>query len=206
MKRCTDDTPLIRIIDDDPSALESVSFMLACEGYELRTYACARDFLADDMPTRPGCVILDVRMPEMSGLELFAELRRRGSRNPVVFLTGHGDIEMAVQAMRDGAANFLVKPVDGTKLVQAVGAALAGARIHSLGLDDVDELKSRWAELTDREKEVIRAVAAGHMNKTIAAELDISVRTVEAHRASAIRKIGLSSPAQLAALTAMIPK
>ena len=202
--RSTDETPLIRVVDDDPSALDGIRFMLLCEGYDITTYPSARSFLTDDMPSRPGCIILDVRMPEMSGLELFAELRRRGNRNPVLFLTGHGDIEMAVQAMQDGAADFLVKPIDGTKLVQAVSKALTKFRARSLGVSDPAAMRAKWATLTEREKEVMRAVAKGWMNKTIAADLDISIRTVEAHRAAAIRKIGLSSPAQLACLMAEI--
>lgn len=187
---------LVRVVDDDPSTLEGLGFMLRCEGYEVKTYSSASDFLRDDMPTVPGCVILDVRMP------LFAELRRRQYGQPVLFLTGHGDIEMAVQALHDGAADFLVKPVDGSKLTEAVAKALEAKRRVEMGLPDLTEMLDRWSKLTTREKEIVLCVGRGWMNKTIACEYDISIRTVEAHRASALRKLGLTTPAQIAELIA----
>lgn len=193
---------LVRVVDDDPSTLEGLGFMLRCEGYEVKTYSSAAEFLRDDMPTVPGCVILDVRMPDMTGLELFAELRRRQYGQPVLFLTGHGDIEMAVQALHDGAADFLVKPVDGSKLTEAVAKALEAKRRVEMGLPDLTAMLDRWGKLTTREKEIVLCVGRGWMNKTIACEYDISIRTVEAHRASALRKLGLTMPAQIAELIA----
>lgn len=192
--------PLIRIVDDDEHALDGLRFMLRCEGHDVKTYASAMAFLRDDMPSRTGCLILDVRMPEMSGIELFHELLRRRYRQPIIFLTGHGDIEMAVEAMRQGAADFLVKPVDAEKLVESVNRALMNRANDEEGLTDIELLRDRWETLTGREQEVLRCVARGWMNKTIAANLDISIRTVEAHRAKALHKIGLQTPAQITAL------
>lgn len=188
---------LIRIVDDDASILEGLSFMLRCEGYDVRTYTDAVTFLHEDMPSLPGCLILDVRMPNMTGLELFAELRRRHYAQPVLFLSGHGDIEMAVQALHDGAADFLVKPVDGAKLVEAVAKAFEVSQCRASGLEDLSLLCRRWETLTKREKEIIRCVGRGWMNKTIACEYDISIRTVEAHRAKALHKLGLQTRTQV---------
>ncbi|HJD07629.1 MAG TPA: LuxR C-terminal-related transcriptional regulator, partial [Candidatus Sutterella merdavium] len=117
-------------------------------------------------------------------------------------LTGHGDIEMAVQALHDGAADFLVKPVDGSKLTEAVAKALEAKRRVEMGLPDLTAMLDRWGKLTTREKEIVLCVGRGWMNKTIACEYDISIRTVEAHRASALRKLGLTTPAQIAELIA----
>ena len=194
--------PLVRIVDDDPDQLASLEIMLSAEGWDVACYERASDFFAEDTPSRPGCLILDVRMPDMTGLELFAELRRRQYGQPVLFLTGHGDIEMAVQALHDGAADFLVKPVDGSKLTEAVAKALEAKRRVEMGLPDLTEMLDRWSKLTTREKEIVLCVGRGWMNKTIACEYDISIRTVEAHRASALRKLGLTTPAQIAELIA----
>lgn len=199
-------SPLIRIVDDEHSTLDAIAFILKCEGYDTVTYCSAKDFLTQDAPSQTGCVILDVRMPEMTGLELFDELRRRGIRLPVIFLTGHGDIEMAVDAMKDGALDFLVKPVDGTKLVDAVGRALMTQRGTTTDAAKLAEYVERWQTLTSREREVIQAVAKGWMNKTIAAELDISIRTVEVHRANAQHKLGLAIPAHLSGMIDVLRK
>ena len=188
---------VVRVVDDDKDALEAVCFMIACEGFDVRTYSSAMDFLHDDMPSMPGCVILDVRMPDMSGLELFEELRKRRYEQPVIFLSGHGDIEMAVEALHEGASDFLVKPVNGDKLISAIKKVHASIADERMGLRDEKSLKLKWDGLTEREKEIARYVAEGWMNKTIACEFGISVRTVEVHRARALQKIGLHDSAQI---------
>lgn len=188
---------VVRVIDDDKDALDAVGFMIACEGFEVKTYSSAMDFLHDDMPSMPGCVILDVRMPDMSGLELFEELRRRKYEQPVIFLSGHGDIEMAVEALHEGASDFLVKPVNGDKLISAIKRVQESIADDRMGLKDEKSLKQKWDALTEREKEITKYVAKGWMNKTMACEFGISVRTVEVHRARALQKIGLHDSAQI---------
>ncbi len=198
--------PLIRALDDDPDQLVSLDMLLSSEGWDVAVYDNARDFYVNDTPSRPGCLILDVRMPEVSGLEVQEELARRGIDLPIIFLTGHGDIDMAVFAVRSGAKDFLTKPVQPEKLLSAV------ARVVQEDLDrrqlgkGEDEWKEKFASLTDREKEIIRWAAQGFMNKRIALKLDISERTVQAHRLSAYKKLGTHSVADLAPLTVLIER
>ena len=201
-ERRKDEAPLIRIVDDDGDLRDALLYMLSQEGWEAVAFPDAESFLRSAAPSAPGVLILDVRMPDMTGLELFAELRRRQYPQPVLFLTGHGDIEMAVEALHAGAADFLVKPVDGSKLTEAVAKALEAKRRVEMGLPDLTAMLDRWGKLTTREKEIVLCVGRGWMNKTIACEYDISIRTVEAHRASALRKLGLTTPAQIAELIA----
>lgn len=200
------DDCLIRIVDDDERVLDALEFILTCEGYSVKTYANGHDFLCDDAPSRPGCVISDIRMPGMTGLELFSELQRRNYRRPLCFLTAHGDVEMAVDALKDGAVDYLLKPVEANKLFAAVSRALRLDRERRAEIDDTVWWEDRWAQLTSREKEVIAHVAEGLMSREIANRLDISTRTVEAHRASALHKLHLQTPAQVAVMLAGLKK
>ena len=179
--------PLIRIIDDDAQALEAVDFMLKCEGYSTVAYSSAAEFLVDDIPSRPGCL-----------LELFDELLNRNYPHPVLFMTAFGDIESAVTAMKKGAVDYLVKPVAAEKLFAGVVNALKIDRKRREGLVGSPFWSDRWVSLTDREREVVKLVAKGLMSRQIAIELDISQRTVEVHRASGLKKLQIQTPAQAA--------
>lgn len=190
--------PLIRIIDDDAQALEAVDFMLKCEGYSTVAYSSAAEFLVDDIPSRPGCLLSDIRMPDMMGTELFDELLNRNYPHPVLFMTAFGDIESAVTAMKKGAVDYLVKPVAAEKLFAGVVNALKIDRKRREGLVGSPFWSDRWASLTDREREVVKLVAKRLMSRQIAIELDISQRTVEVHRASGLKKLQIQTPAQAA--------
>ena len=151
--------PLIRIIDDDAQALEAVDFMLKCEGYSTVAYSSAAEFLVDDIPSRPGCLLSDIRMPDMMGTELFDELLNRNYPHPVLFMTAFGDIESAVTAMKKGAVDYLVKPVAAEKLFAGVVNALKIDRKRREGLVGSPFWSDRWVSLTDREREVVKLVA-----------------------------------------------
>jgi FixJ family two-component response regulator len=188
------------IVDDDTSFLRSLSRLLTAVGYSVEAYASAPDFLARPDPDRPGCVIADLQMPGINGLQLQDQLR--GSQNPlpVVFLTGQGDIPTTVSAMRSGAEDFLTKRAPKEELLAAVERALArDAREREQRLRQ-RELRGRLDELSQREKEVLGYVVQGKMNKEIAADLDINLRTVKLHRTNLTRKLNVQSVAELTRL------
>ena len=184
---------LVRIVDDDETMLNSYRFMLGAVGWQVKCYQQARAFL-DDQNDAAGCLVLDVRMPQMSGLELHAEMRRLGVTLPVIFVTGHGDVDMAVQTMKDGAVDFMLKPVVPDRLKEAV--LHCKRRLSEL---QNNALESDARSLTEREREVAQLVVQGLSNKAIAAKLSIAERTVKFHRASACEKLGVGSTAQLIA-------
>jgi FixJ family two-component response regulator len=191
---------LIHVVDDDAALRASVVFLLESVGWQARDYPSAEAFLADADRTRPGCALLDVRMPGFSGLELQRAMRDAGMRLPVIFLTGHGDVSLAVQAMKDGALDMLEKPFRDQALLDAVGRAVR----MSLADREADAthraLRALYDHLTPREREVARLVSLGQPNKRIARELDISEKTVHIHRAHVMEKMGVHSGAQLARL------
>ena len=191
--------PLIRVVDDNDDTRDSLVFMLRCEGWETAAYSSAEAFLAGDVPSRTGCLVLDIRMAGMSGLELQQELVRRRSRLPVIFLTGHADIPTAVNAMREGAFTFLQKPVDPLKLLPAVARA-AEADARKRGAEHLPA--ERLNLLTERETEIIRLAADGMVSRQIAEQLGLSRRTVEHYRASALKKLGVSTAAEAALILA----
>lgn len=199
-----DEAPLIRIVDDDPDLRDALVFMLSNEGWAARAWPDGPSFLREDAPSRPGVCILDVRMPGMSGIELHAELRRRGIDLPVIFLTAHGDIDMAVDELRKGAFHFLQKPLDAAKLLAAVADAVEEDRRRRCGLPNLEEAKARFASLRPREREVIEMLGEGALNADIARRLGLSVRTVEAHRAAAYVKLRVKSAADAAQILAML--
>jgi len=185
------------IVDDDAGVLDSVAFLLRTVGIPAETYASAQAFLDAYDPDKPGCLILDVRMPAMSGLELQEELRSLGSTLPIIFLTAHGDVPMAVEAVKSGAVDFLQKPFRDQELVDKIHRALeenARAREVAAARRGV---AARIESLTAREREVMDAVVAGKANKVIAGDLGLSQRTVEIHRAHVMEKMGAESLAQL---------
>ncbi len=188
---------VIHVVDDDDSFRTAVSRLLKAAGYATKPYRSAGDFLLDPPAEGPGCVLLDVRMPGPSGLELQESIARRGDALPVVFLTGHGDIRQSVRAMRRGAVDFLTKPVPRRELLEAIESALARQRSEGDGAGRRREAARRFESLTAREREVFERVVAGRLNKQIAAELGISERTVKAHRARIMEKMEVGSVAEL---------
>ena len=192
--------PLIHVVDDDDSLRTALLRLLHAAGHEARGYSSAGEFLLAPPPDRPGCVLLDVRMPGPSGLDLQAALQRQGVALPVVFLSGHADVAAGVRAMKSGAVDFLSKPVEREALLEAVGRALERDRAARAEREDAASLRERFASLTSREREVLDLLVAGRLNKQIGGALGIAERTVKAHRATLMAKLGAESPAGLGAL------
>ena len=188
---------LIRVIDDDAEMRESLEFLLSTEGWKVRTYPSAKAFLdADDMMV-PGCMLLDIRMPDMSGLELQEVLKKKDYALPILFITAHGDITLAVDAVKKGAFDFLPKPIDDAKLLQSVEDAVAldwELRSHH---QNVDGLRKDLTTLTPREREVAELVGQGLMNKVIADRLGIAEKTVQVHRGQVCRKLKVRSAVEI---------
>jgi len=192
--------PLIHIVDDDEAMRDSLAWLLDGERYAVHTYASGEDFLERHAPGRPACVILDMRMPGISGVEVHEQLARRGTGTPVIFVTGHGDVPMAVDAIKRGAFDFIEKPFSETKLMAIVDRALE-EDARKAGADDAQSgIAQRLGKLSPREREVLDLVIAGKMNKTIADAMNISIKTVEAHRAKVMDKMGAKSLAELVQL------
>lgn len=192
--------PLIRVIDDDDSVRRSWAFLLSGESYDVVTFADANSFLASSDFRRYGAILLDVRMPNMSGLELQNKLKAMGCDLPIIFISGHGDIDMAVNTLKNGAVDFLQKPVNDTRLLEVIDAAVARNKAARRDQAEVAGFKARLEQLTQREREVIRMVAQGYSNKEVAAEFGISEKTVQVHRGSAYRKLDLHNAAGIARL------
>jgi two-component system response regulator DctR len=195
----------VYLVDDDTGVREAVSFLLASRGLEVREHDSGPSLLeALQGAARPlrGVFLLDIRMEPMSGLRLHDELIAQGLRNPVLFLTGHGDIPMAVQALHKGAFDFLEKPYGDNALVERIEQALAVEAAMHVQDERAAEREARLASLSERERTVMLRVAAGKLNKVIADELHISVRTVEVHRARVYAKLGVNSAAAVATLLA----
>jgi two-component system response regulator DctR len=196
---------IVYLLDDEAAVLDAIGFLLASRGLDVRAHATGPELLAtvDATPQpQPGVFLLDIRMEPMSGLRVFDELVARRLRNPVLFLSGHGDIPMAVDALRNGAFDFLEKPYGDNALADRVEQALAvDAGMHQTDTRTEERL-ARLASLTEREHEVMQRVAAGKLNKVIADELHVSVRTVEVHRARVYAKLGVRSAAEVATLLA----
>lgn len=188
---------LVRIVDDDDSLRDALRFVLETEGWRVVDYRSANDFFRGDAPSVRGCVVMDVRMPGLTGIEAQAVMNERGFSLPVIFLTGHGDIDMAVMALHEGAADFIQKPVDNERLL----AVIASTAFESLSARArCSTAKARCAELTNRERDIARLVAEGLTNRLIGERLSIAVRTVEVHRASALRKLGVRTPEEVRAV------
>ena len=185
------------LVDDDPSVLSALERLLRVAGYTVEAHASPRAFLEGVSPARPGCVVADLRMPEVGGLELQAELARRGCPLPLVFLTGHGDIPSSVRAMKAGAIDFLSKPCEDTDLLAAVDRALEHDAGWRRAREEQDALRGRFEGLTPREREVCLRVAQGRLNKQIAAELGTAEQTIKKHRGRVMEKLGVESLAEL---------
>ena len=195
----TEIKPNIYIVDDDPDVRHSVGFLVSSVGYTAQSCSSAPEFLRIIDETRPCCAILDVRLPGLSGLELQAELQRRGSSCAVIFISGHGDIPKAVRAMRGGALDFLEKPFDDQVLLDRIEEAISISAEGIARKQRQSDLSRRLQCLTEREREVLALVIAGQTNKAIALTLNISVKTVENHRHSLMLKAGVNSLAHLIA-------
>ncbi len=188
------------LIDDDEAIRDSLVWLLTPLGLSLRSYASAGAFLAEVAGVSGGCIITDVRMPGMSGLELHDELNRRGVLIPVIVITGHGDVPMAVRAMRAGAVDFIEKPLNNQLLIERINEALRLSNERHASAREKSNIAQRYASLSPREREVALAVAHGRQNKIIAFDLGISQKTVEIHRANAMEKLLATTAADLARL------
>ena len=196
--------PLIHLVDDDEPLRVALQRLLGAAGYRVRSYGSAGEFLLDPPADEPGCLLLDLRLPGPSGLDLQQALERHGVGLPVIFLTGHGDLTTGVRAMKAGAVDFLTKPVEREPLLAAIAHALEidAARRASRAADAV--LQERLARLTERERRVFDLVAEGCLNKQIADRLGIAERTVKAERAQVTAKLGAGNAAELGRIAAML--
>ncbi len=189
--------PIVHVVDDDDSVRTAVARLLRASGYEVRAHASAGDFLIHRQLDCPGCVILDIRMPGPSGLDLQEAFAKSGDSIPIVFLSGHGDIPTSVRAIKAGAVDFLTKPVEKKALLAAVESALVRDEKNRSDRAKLTDLGARYKSLTPRESEVFARLAAGKLNKQIAVELGISERTVKAHRSTLMDKFNVQSVAEL---------
>ncbi|GLS22942.1 DNA-binding response regulator [Labrys miyagiensis] len=199
------DRPLVILVDDDDSIREALHELTLSAGLDAISFASTRDLLEAELPDRPGCVVSDVRMPGLSGLDLQCRLAESGDAKPIVFLTAHGDIPMSVQAMKAGAVDFLTKPVRDQILLDAIAVGIERdikQRAHSRF---VKEQLGKLALLTPRERQVLREVAVGRLNKQIAFDLGISEITVKLHRSNVMRKMELTSVGELVRVWEALP-
>jgi FixJ family two-component response regulator len=194
------ETPTVFVIDDDPSVLKSLARLLRSLELNVATFVSPQEFLEQLKPGLHGCLILDIEMPDLSGIELQRELTARGNELPVIFLTGHGDIPKTVQAMKQGAMDFLTKPVHDQDLIEAIHSALEKNRINRQARAERFEIQTRLATLTPRELEVLGHVVSGRLNKQIAADLGTVEKTIKVHRAHLMSKLKVRSLAELVRL------
>ena len=192
--------PTIFVVDDDPAVLKSLGRLLRSAGLHVETCNSPQDFLARHNPAMPGCLVLDVAMPGLNGLEVQQALAAIGDERPIVFLTGHGDIPTSVEAMKRGAVDFLTKPVNAEDLLKAIHSAIVKDSVRRLERDEVEEFKQRLATLTPREREVLPYVISGRLNKQIAGELGTAEKTIKVHRARVMEKMKVQSVAELVRL------
>jgi FixJ family two-component response regulator len=193
----SDHKAVVFVVDDDPSMRRSLDSLLRSVGHEVRLYSSAPEFMQAPRPDVPGCLVLDVRLPGMSGLAFQQELAHAGIALPIIFITGHGDVPMSVRAMKAGAMEFLTKPFDDQVLLDAVHAAIERDRARRREVAGNASLRSRYESLTERERQVMGHVVAGRPNKRIAQELGLSVVTVKVHRGHVMQKMEAKSVADL---------
>jgi FixJ family two-component response regulator len=192
-----EERPAVFVIDDDASIRGALNNLIGSVGLDVKVFASPQDFLHGKRPDVPGCLVLDVRMPGMSGLAFQHELTKMGIELPVIFITGHGDVPTSVRAMKAGAVEFLTKPFHDQELLDAIHAAIERDRARRKEAALVDELRTRYARLTEREREVMNLVAAGRANKQIAGDLVLSEVTVKVHRGQVMRKMRARSLPEL---------
>ncbi|MGD9922077.1 MAG: response regulator FixJ [Pseudorhodoplanes sp.] len=198
------DQKLVHVIDDDDAVRDSLSFLLRAANFDVATYQSAAQFLQTFTRDMNGCVITDVRMPDVSGLDLLRRLRELACTVPVIVMTGHGDIQLAVEAMKAGALDFLEKPFDDERVLAAVRQALEARRADSERSGRRSEIEERLASLSQRERQVLDGLVAGLPNKTIAHDLGISPRTVEVYRANVMTKMQAGSLSELVRLVLLV--
>ena len=187
----------VHVVDDEEAVRKSLAFLLTMSGFTVRVHESATGFLLVAPTIRNGCLITDLRMPDMSGVELLRRLKSADLRIPSIVITGHGDVPMAVEAMKAGALDFIEKPFGDDLLIEAIKRAAAQLTETVDGSFDTSLIQSRLADLTDRERQVLSGVVAGHANKTIAYDLNISPRTIEVHRANVMAKMKAKSLPEL---------
>jgi FixJ family two-component response regulator len=192
---------IVFVVDDDSSIREAIKSLLSLAGLRVETFASAHEFLRNERPDLPGCVVLDVELPGLSGLDLQRELAAHGVKLPIIFITGYGDIPMSVRAMKAGAMEFLTKPFRDQDLLDAIQQALERDRAARRHSKEIAELRKRFDALTSREREVMSLVVAGWLNKQIGFELKISEITVKIHRGRVMEKMGAPSLAELVRMT-----
>ncbi len=195
---------IVHIVDDDASLRVALEELFELVGLCTQTYAAAQDFLAAELADKPGCVVIDIRLPDMNGLEFQAHLIDIGVRLPVVMMTGHGDIAMSVRAMKHGAVDFLPKPFDDQVMLDAVMAAIDRDRLRRAADGVISQIRQRFETLSPREQQVMLLVTAGKMNKQVAGELGIKEITVKNHRGAAMRKMDARTLADLVRMAEII--
>jgi FixJ family two-component response regulator len=188
---------VVFVVDDDPSMRRSLEALLRSVGLDVRLFSSAQELIQAKRPDAPGCLVLDVRLPGMSGLAFQEELAKTGVAIPVIFISGHGDVPMTVRAMKAGAAEFLTKPFDDQVLLDAIHAAIERDRARRRDAASLAVVAARYRQLTERERQVMKLVVAGRVNKQIAAELGLSLVTVKVHRGQVMRKMLAKSVAEL---------
>lgn len=198
-------TQFTYIVDDDEAIRDSLSWLMQSRDIASQTYPSAEAFLAAWDETFAGCIVLDIRMEEMSGNELFDRINERGCQLPVIFLTGHGDVPLAVSTLKNGAFDFLEKPFNDNQLVDRVMEALRLDEERRQAAASADSINRRLAQLTPRERQVMERILAGKLNKVIADDLKVCMRTVEVHRASLFEKMGVKTAVELAQVVASAP-
>ncbi len=198
----SDHSETVIVVDDDPSIRDSLSFLLSSAGYKVKTFSSANEFLEMEQDIQgPSCLVSDVKMPGLSGLDFQKELEAQNNSIPIIFITGHGDIPMGVQAMKKGAVDFLSKPFDDDQLLEAVKEALQKDSLARIDLNEQKQIMERLESLTAREHEILTYIITGMLNKQIAYALNISERTVKAHRKQVLGKMAVRSIAELVRMT-----
>ena len=193
----TDPDPIVFVVDDDASVRDAVKKLITSVGLRVETFESAREFLNRKVPDTPACLVLDVRLPDLGGLEFQRALAEANVHIPIIFITGHADVPMTVRAMKAGAVEFLTKPFRGQELLGAIQEAIAKDRVAWSQRAQMKELRARYDSLTVREKEVLRLVVSGLLNKQIGAELGTSELTIKTHRGHVMQKMGAESLADL---------
>ncbi len=192
--------PIVYVVDDDQAMVESLSWIIESVGLKVKTYVRAQEFLDEYDPDQHGCILLDVRMPGMSGPELQLRLNDQGATLPIIFISGHGDVPLAVRVMKAGAVDFLTKPFNDQILLESINKALRLDKTNREKQEENAQAEAKFALLSPREIQVLQGIVAGKQNKIISAELNISLKTVEAHRASVMKKMSVKSVPELVKL------
>jgi len=198
-------TPIVSVVDDDISVRESLESLIRCEGWQPETFASAQEFLDRPRASVPSCLVLDISLPGLNGLELQERVAGERTDMPIIFITGHGDVPMTVQAMKAGAVEFLTKPFSDDLLLSAVRAAIERSRVAVNQGAEMRVLRERYASLSQREQQVMGLVVSGLLNKQVGGELGISEITVKAHRGKVMQKMKADSLADLVKIAARLP-